>query len=109
MFSSFVRKVWVSQSEALAKSMRQRTPADVELHTRMAVAKAEDGVVSRSCSGTGVFVLPQLMGESAVSRLPSSPLRDVELEAVDPTGSDSTAIGRWLFYSLLTVNGDVAN
>lgn len=59
------------------------------------------GVVSADCEGSGVYLLAPLLGEEVVSERTSSQLYNLDVSVVDPSRSDTTQIGRWLYYWLL--------
>lgn len=65
------------------------------------VDAAAVGVVSAACESSGSYLLPLLLGEEVASERKSSQLYKLDVSAVDPSRSDPTQIGRWLFYWLL--------
>ncbi|MEG3791196.1 hypothetical protein V1318_13790 [Lysobacter sp. CCNWLW3] len=77
-------------------------PIDNEVRESVAsvIDAAATGVVAADCQRTAIFILPSLLGEEVASGRDRSPLRDLDVSAVDATRSDTTRIGQWIFFAL---------
>lgn len=103
--AKLAQNAWRLQAQEGRLNSRQigewPVPESVKRSVISAMDDAAEGVVSRGCQQTAVFVLPLLLGEEVASERPTSPLRNVDVSQVDPTRTETSRIGHWLFYWLL--------
>lgn len=99
--SRMAHQAWKLQSGKHAEWTGQ-WPIDNEVRESVAsvIDAAATGVVAADCQRTAIFILPSLLGEEVASGRDRSPLRDLDVSAVDATRSDTTRIGQWIFFAL---------